>query len=185
MVGSWYIWVCKRHENKGAEYCNTKPIKEIALEQAFVRALNGLIENSPQILEQLQKTTVSEITDSCDETIGTLTGEIDKCQEEIANLLSKKVRGEITEQEYNATVNKLKLKIDELTFKRESISLEQGRVQMAEYRLDAVVDLLTNGKILQEFDKFIFRNLVKQIRVISKHEIEIEFECGIKVKENL
>ena len=181
----YYIWVCKRHENKGAEYCHSKPIKEIALEQAFVRALNGVIENSPQILEQLQKTAVSEITDSCDETIGTLTGEIDECQEKVAELLSKKLRGEITEQEYNAMVNKLKLKIDELTFKRESISLEQGRVQIAEYRLDAVVDLLTNGKILQEFDKFIFRSLVKQIRVISKHEIEIEFECGIKVKENI
>lgn len=136
-------------------------------------------------LEQVQATIMVEITDSCDETIGTLTGEIDECQEKVAELLSKKLRGEITEQEYNAMVNKLKLKIDELTFKRESISLEQGRVQIAEYRLDAVVDLLTNGKILQEFDKFIFRSLVKQIRVISKHEIEIEFECGIKVKENI
>lgn len=41
----YYIWACKKHENIGAEYCKAKPIKEDAIEKAFVRAVNSLIES--------------------------------------------------------------------------------------------------------------------------------------------
>lgn len=58
-------------------------------------------------------------------------------------------------------------------------------MQLAEYRADAVTDLLRTGKILDEFDKIIFKSLVRRIKVIKDKEIEIEFECGIKVKESL
>lgn len=60
---------------------------------------------------------------------------------------------------------------------------EQGRVQLAEYRLDVINGLLQSGKILDEFDKTIFKSLVRQIKVVKEKEIEIDFECGIKVRE--
>lgn len=58
-------------------------------------------------------------------------------------------------------------------------------MQLAEYRADAVTELLRTGKILDEFDKTIFKSLVRQIKVVGEKKVEIEFECGIKVTENL
>lgn len=56
-------------------------------------------------------------------------------------------------------------------------------MQLANYRLDAVTELLNGGKILNEFDGVIFKSLVKKITVVREKEIEIEFECGITIKE--
>ena len=58
-------------------------------------------------------------------------------------------------------------------------------MQLAEYRVDAVRNVLNNGKILEEFDKAIFKSLVKRMKVIGNGEIEIEFECGVKITETL
>lgn len=73
--------------------------------------------------------------------------------------------------------------IDELNLKKEEMMTEQNSMQLAKYRADAVVALLQTGKILDEFDKTIFKSLVRNIKVIGHKEIEIEFECGIKIKE--
>lgn len=54
---------------------------------------------------------------------------------------------------------------------------------MAEYRIDAVKRLLQDGAMLEEFDKSMFKSLVKKMKVINERELEIEFECGIKVRE--
>lgn len=55
-------------------------------------------------------------------------------------------------------------------------------MQLAEYRVDAT-KLFATGKILDEFDKTIFKSLVRRIKVIG--DKEIEYECGIKVTESL
>ena len=40
-------------------------------------------------------------------------------------------------------------------------------------------------KILEEFDRVMFKSLVRKITVLSNKEIEIDFECGITVREIL
>lgn len=60
---------------------------------------------------------------------------------------------------------------------------EQSRMQLAEYRVDAVTKLFETGKKLDEFDKNIFKSLVWRIKVIG--DKEIEYECEIKVTESL
>ena len=181
----YYIWVCKRHENTGAEYCKSRPIKEEALEKAFVRALNELIGDKERILEKLQSATVSEITDSCATAINEVNAEIEKLQEQMMELLMKRNNGEITDKEYEQQSQQVGMKIDQLLMRKEEILSEQGKVQLASYRIEEVTKLLQTGKILEEFDRVMFKSLVRKITVLSNKEIEIEFECGITVRETL
>jgi len=181
----YYIWVCKRHENTGKINCSAKPIKEKALESAFLRALNGLIENSDEILEQIRAVAESEISDTCNDAVAEIEGEMDRCQDELMELLSKRETGQITENDYDSMGNRCKIKMDELMLQKQTVLTEQSKMQHAKYRIEAVTELLTSGKILQEFDKGIFKSLVRKIKVLSEKEIEIEFECGIKVKESV
>lgn len=174
---------CKRHENMGAEYCEAMPLKETAIEKTFLRALNGLIENREEILDKLQKAVVSEMSDSCAEQITSLNRRIEAAQEDMVNRLKEKQDGRITPTEYDREGRGLMLKIDELNLQREALLSEQSRMQLAEYRVDAVTKLFATGKILDEFDKTIFKSLVRQIKVIG--DKEIEFECGIKLKERM
>lgn len=181
----YYIWVCKRHENNGAEYCKSRPIKEETLEKAFVRALNELIGDKERILEKLQSATVSEITDSCATAINEANAEIEKLQEQMMELLMKRNNGEITDKEYEQQSQQVGIKIDQLLMRKEEILSEQGKVQLASYRIEEVTKLLQTGKILEEFDRVMFKSLVRKITVLSNKEIEIEFECGITVRETL
>lgn len=181
----YYIWVCKRHENIGADACKSKPIKETALEQAFIRALNRLIINKEEILGRLQTATASEISDSCTTEIVDIDTAIETLQDKMMELLTKKSRGELTEKEYEQASQDIGIKIDQQLMKKEELLAEQGKVQLASYRIEEIGKLLQTGQILNEFDRVIFKSLVKKMKVISNKEIEIEFECGIKVKESL
>lgn len=124
-------------------------------------------------------------TDSCEAAVEEVQKQIEEAQNALATLLQKRSIGLITPEEYEAQSKKLKNDIDMLNFRKEATLTEQSTMQLAEYRTAAVVDLLTNGTMLQEFDKVIFKSLVKRITVLNRQEIEIEFECGIKVKETL
>ncbi len=181
----YYIWVCKRHENTGKDNCSAKPIKEDAIERAFVRALNGLIENREEMLDKLTNAVVSEISDDCESEMTDIDNMIEIAQNGIMEKLKEMQDGIITAEEYERTTQKLMREIDGLTLQRAELLTEQSKVQLAEYRVDAVKNLLNNGDILEEFDKAIFKSLVKRMKVIGNGEIEIEFECGIKVTETL
>ena len=132
----YYIWVCKRHENNGAEYCKSRPIKEETLEKAFVRALNELIGDKERILENLQSATVSEITDSCATAMNEVNVEIEKLQEQMMELLMKRNNGEVTDKEYEQQSQQVGIKIDQLLMRKEEILSEQGKVQLSNRRSD-------------------------------------------------
>ena len=46
-------------------------------------------------------------------------------------------------------------------------------MQLLEYRIAEVEDLLSNGCILEEFDKNVFKGLVQRIIVLSQKETSI------------
>lgn len=181
----YYTWACKKHENIGADNCAAKPIKEKAIEDAFLHALNGLIEDREEILRELKTAVTGEITDACTEQIAEIDERIQKEQELLVNLLKEKQEGRITQSEYDSRIRKPMFEIDELNLNRAQILTEQGKARLAEYRTEAVAELLKEGRILDEFDKTIFKNLVRRIKVVAEKEIEIEFECGIKVNQRV
>ena len=90
-----------------------------------------------------------------------------------------------TDKEYEQQSQQVGIKIDQLLMRKEEILSEQGKVQLASYRIEEVTKLLQTGKILEEFDRVMFKSLVRKITVLSNKEIEIEFECGITVRETL
>ncbi len=127
----------------------------------------------------------SEVSDGCDGTAEELAVEMDGHQEAIMELLKKKTRGAITDKEYEDEVAYHKNRLDGLALKRETLLTNQSKMQLAKYRTDAIVELLQNGHILQEFDRVIFKSLVRKMKVINGKEVEIEFECGIKIRETV
>lgn len=180
---TYYIWVCKRHENTGKQNCSAKPLKEDSIEKAFVRALNGLLKERDKILDRLTNTIVGEITDDCGRDTKEIDESIQKAQDQIVQALRQYQLGQIGSEEYERTTKELKMEIDALNLKKAEIFDEQSKVQLAEYRIDAVKRLMQDGTMLEEFDKTVFKSLVKKMKVINERELEIEFECGIKVRE--
>ena len=111
--------------------------------------------------------------------------EINELQNDITIALERMQKAEITADEYKTLVDGYKRKIDVLNLDKEEIIYENGKMQLLEYRIAEVEELLGTGRVLEEFDKSMFKGLVQRIIVLSQKEIQIDFKCGISVKESL
>ena len=74
-------------------------------------------------------------------------------QKDITLALEQMQKAEITAEEYKTLVDVYKRKIDVLNLDKEEIIFENGKMQLLEYRIAEVEDLLGNGRIIEEFDK--------------------------------
>ncbi|MDE7071314.1 MAG: hypothetical protein K2O86_05020 [Clostridia bacterium] len=135
------------------------------------------------MLDRLTNTIVGEITDDCGRDTKEIDESIQKVQDQIVQALRQYQLGQMGIEEYERSTKELKREIDTLNLKRAEILNEQSKVQLAEYRIDAVKRLMQDGTMLEEFNKTVFKSLVKKMKVINERELEIEFECGIKVRE--
>lgn len=178
-------WACKVHENTGAKHCTAKPIKEKALEDAVVRAINKLLDNKEQFLAELKETVLEVMLDDTNDPIVRIDTEIAELQNDITIALERMQKAEITAEEYKTLVDGYKRKIDVLNLDKEEILFENGKMKLLEYRIAEVEELLGTGRVLKEFDRSLFKGLVQRIIVLTQKEIQIDFKCGITVKESL
>jgi hypothetical protein len=58
-------------------------------------------------------------------------------------------------------------------------------MQPADYRKEEIIKLLNTSNKLGTFDETIFKSMVKEIKVTAPREIEICYNCGITVKEQM
>lgn len=137
------------------------------------------------MLDKLTNAVVGGISDDCASEISDIDSMIEIAQSKIMEKLKEMQDDIINSDEYEKTTQNIMREIDGLTLQRAELLTEQSKVQLAEYRVEAVKSLLSNGAILEEFDKAIFKSLVRRMKIIGNGEIEIEFECGIKVTEKL
>ena len=179
----YYIWVCKRKENTGNKNCPSRPIHEEALKQAFVRALNEVITNGEEILETVKESVISTISEPLEKWIAEIQTVIDGYQRELAELLRLRQNGGSDDKEYERQSAAILHRIDEQNFKKSAILIEQSKMELLEYRIEKITKLLSDGKLLKEFDEGIFKSMVTEINLIRGREVEFVFECGIKVRE--
>lgn len=146
-------WACKIHENTGARHCTAKPIKEKALEDAVVRAINKLLDNKEQFLAELKETVLEVMLDDTNDPIVRIDTEIAELQNDITIALERMQKAEITAEEYKTLVDGCKRKIDVLNLAKEEIIFENGKMKLLEYRIAEVEELLGTGRVLKEFDR--------------------------------
>lgn len=180
----YHTWVCKVHENEGNHKCKAKPIKEKALEQAFVNSINSLIESKEELIVSLKETISDTLNESTNSRIEEIGDKIKQEQDKIMTSLQKRQSGEIDEAEYIKISRQAMKEIDSLNMETAEIEAELGRVQLTEFRKEEIIKMLESGEKLETFDETIFRSLVKEIKALSQTEIEITYNCGLVIKED-
>ncbi len=145
--------------------------------------MNEVIINGEEILETVKESVISTISEPREKWIAEIQTVIDGHQRELAELLRLRQNGELEDKEYERQSAAILHRIDEQNFKKSAILIEQSKMELLEYRIEKIKKLLSDGKLLQEFDESIFKSMVKEINVIRGREVEFVFECGIKVRE--
>ena len=184
-------WRCINRLEHGTKRCHESPtLKEEVIQEAIMGKLHSLSIDQEE--ENFLNGVKEDILRAAKVVGGACTEEeIDKTIEELRDQLMDYVgmaaREHGGENWYSDRMRKLGLQISELKRRRESIR-EQEKIRDEYEYLDQEISRIigeTGGATGAEFDNIFIRQIVREIRVISKNKLQIQLRTGMVLDVNL
>ena len=185
------VWRCINRLEHGTKRCHESPtLKEEVIQEAIMGKLHSLSIDQEE--ENFLNGVKEDILRAAKVVGGACTEEeIDKTIEELRDQLMDYVgmaaREHGGENWYSDRMRKLGLQISELKRRRESIR-EQEKIRDEYEHLDQEISRIigeTGGTLGAEFDNIFIRQIVREIRVISKNKLQIQLRTGMMLDVNL
>ena len=185
------VWRCINRLEHGTKRCHESPtLKEEVIQEAIMGKLHSLSIDQEE--ENFLNGVKEDILRAAKVVGGGCTEEeIDKTIEELRDQLMDYVgmaaREHGGENWYSDRMRKLGLQISELKRRRESIR-EQEKIRDEYEYLDQEISRIigeTDGASGAEFDNIFIRQIVREIRVISKNKFQIQLRTGMMLDVNL
>ena len=185
------VWRCINRLEHGTKRCHESPtLKEEVIQEAIMGKLHSLSIDQEE--ENFLNGVKEDILRAAKVVGGACTEEeIDKTMEELRDQLMDYVgmaaREHGGENWYSGRMRKLGLQISELKKRRESIR-EQEKIRDEYEYLDQEISRIigeTGGTSGAEFDNIFIRQIVQEIRVISKNKLQIQLRTGMMFDVNL
>ena len=185
------VWRCINRLEHGTKRCHESPtLKEEVIQEAIMGKLHSLSIDQEE--ENFLNGVKEDILRAARVVGGACTEEeIDKTIEELRDQLMDYVgmaaREHGGENWYSDRMRKLGLQISELKKRRESIR-EQEKIRDEYEYLDQEISRIigeTGGATGAEFDNIFIRQIVREIRVISKNKLQIQLRTGMVLDVNL
>ena len=185
------VWRCINRLEHGTKRCHESPtLKEEVIQEAIMGKLHSLSIDQEE--ENFLNGVKEDILRAAKVVGGACTEEeIDKTIEELRDQLMDYVgmaaREHGGENWYSDRMRKLGLQISELKKRRESIR-EQEKIRDEYEHLDQEISRIigeTGGTSGAEFDNIFIRQIVREIRVISKNKLQIQLRTGMMLDVKL
>ena len=185
------VWRCINRLEHGTKRCHESPtLKEEVIQEAIMGKLHSLSIDQEE--ENFLNGVKEDILRAAKVVGGACTEEeIDKTIEELRDQLMDYVgmaaREHGGENWYSGRMRKLGLQISELKKRRESIR-EQEKIRDEYEYLDQEISRIigeTGGTSGAEFDNIFIRQIVREIRVISKNKLQIQLRTGMMLDVKL
>ena len=185
------VWRCINRLEHGTKRCHESPtLKEEVIQEAIMGKLHSLSIDQEE--ENFLNGVKEDILRAAKVVGGACTEEeIDKTIEELRDQLMDYVgmaaREHGGENWYSDRMRKLGLQISELKRRRESIR-EQEKIRNEYEYLDQEISRIigeTGGATGAEFDNIFIRQIVREIRVLSKNKLQIQLRTGMVLDVNL
>lgn len=175
-------WVCSKTGVAGMK-CNTPNIKEEQLKKLFMKMYNKLQTHEAEIINRtlsqliMAKTKISGLNDEISE----IDAEIAKLCEQNSMYSTLKMRNIIDDVSFLEKTSDIQRKITALRNKRlQTLNSDDDEKVIEELR--KLKNILDNcPKALIRFDEQIFKDIVKNIHILSDDEIQFELLSGIRL----
>lgn len=180
---SYIAWTCK-NRLKDTGLCNTKFIKEMFIEEAFIRMMNKLVFGRKEVLEQTI-TRLMKFEPKDESRVHGLENELQEVQDRIyrlSKLLGSKV---IDNQFYLREEASLQNKKKELLAKMRRTNREDNNYN---YQIQEMKSLLTAVNRKSYFDRYdanLLGRFVERIVIENRETIIFELTCGLHLKEKV
>lgn len=164
--------------------CSTPAIDEKRLEEIFVEAINQLLADKDDILDNLQalvaiKTQGEKSHDEIRQAAVTL----DRAETEYREIIEQQKLKALPILEFEKISEAASKHYDEAVKKYEDILKSNERTRESIYELQQFIGHIQNvGGVIEKFEYNLMRQTVKQMKVYGDRTVDVEFFSGDKVK---
>ena len=185
------VWRCINRLEHGTKRCHESPtLKEEVIQEAIMGKLHSLSIDQEE--ENFLNGVKEDILRAARIVGGACTEEeinktIEELRDQLMDYVGMAAREHGGENWYSDRMRKLGLQISELKKRRESIR-EQEKIRDEYEYLDQEISRIigeTGGTSGAEFDNIFIRQIVQEIRVISKNKLQIQLRTGMMLDVNL
>lgn len=164
--------------------CSTPHLTEFEIKEYFVKAMNQLITEKAEILDNLQliRTTLCDKAD--------LVKKKESLEEEIAiavemtqNIVAENARVAQNQDEYNKKYNSLVERYNKLKEEYDTVCTTISEKDAKYEQMGRFITVLNGqSELITEFDEALWSSLVEKIVVKSKEEVTVVFKDGTEIK---
>ena len=182
------VWRCSSRLKHGTKYCRNSPsLEEKTLHGAIMEAVNAVVEDEGEFVDAFRENVIRILgsysehaeTTEYDEQIETL-------QKQMLVLIENSAKAECADDEFDKAYREIADQIKLLKKERTKCLRERQLAEAYEQRVDGMNEYVKKTNYLKrQFDDELVRKLIKNIKVISKDKIEIQFHSGIVMTQNI
>ncbi len=184
--GKRVVWRCVSRLDYGKKYCHSSPtLDEVPLQQAIIAALNTVLPDLDGRIRQITEALEVEVIPfpGSGMSLGDIDRRLTELEAQFQRLLEKAADDPI------AYGDQFKEILDEQTALKElrtTILAENKKHAEADRRIRDAAGMLENAvPHIAEWDESAIRQLVAQVKVLSKNEISVTLKSGIEIRQSI
>lgn len=178
------VWACCTHKLKGNNFCKQKYVKEVDVENAFVRALQELVGDVDVIQKVVRENVATSLDDDVAERMTTIVDELELLQADMISINRQKREGAITFEQYAESASHIADKIEALEAERTELEKQGEEKLVAAKRINDIIEVLNGITPSQEFNGEMFTRLVEEVIILDRTATFV-FKAGINKKMEL
>lgn len=173
------IYRCNEKYN-GSSKCSTPHVTEEEIKMWFVAAVNQLIDNKLEVIDNLSVLLSIGSLEVIDEQIKILETEAEVVSQLVANLVSENAIISQDQDKYLKKYNQLTSKYEGIVQEIESLELERMKKTKRNKELQVFMELLNNQEgLLTDFDELLWETMVECITISKEKEVTLIFKNGL------
>ncbi|MGQ7572222.1 recombinase family protein [Streptococcus suis] len=172
------IYQCNE-KYKGISKCSTPHVTEEKVKQWFVSAVNQVLDNRLEVIDNLYVLLSIGNLEVIDEQIKVLETEAEVVSQLVANLVSENAIISQDQDKYLKKYNQLTSKYEGIVQEIESLELHRMKKSKRNKELQVFINALEKQEgLLLEFDEFLWETMIEHVTVSGAKEIFIKFKNG-------
>ncbi|MEI4343746.1 recombinase family protein [Streptococcus suis] len=173
------IYRCNDKYN-GSSKCSTPHVTEEEVKQWFISAVNQVIDNKLEVIENLSALLSIGSLEAIDEQIKILETEAEVISQLVANLVSENAIISQDQDKYLNKYNQLSSKYEGIVQEIESLELDRLKKSKRNKELQDFMETLNKQEgLLTDFDELLWETMVESITINLEKKIIFKFKNGV------
>lgn len=182
------VWRCDNRVKNGTKNCKHSPtLKEQALHEAMMAAINSVVENQGEFVGAFRENVIRVIGSYSSMNVPTEYDEhIEKLQGAMLTLIEENAKQGSYTEEFDEKYHEIAEQIQDLQKKKMQVLHEKKMAESFQQRVEDMDEYLKKTTCtVREFDEDLVRRLLQSVKVISDDTLEIQFKSGIVMKQRI